>query len=167
MNTSKQPLLGRLVPSISLFLLILLGGCATSREMVVDSWEEIIIYTDQGPIKVRAKIDTGAKTSSIDRTFVEKYGLDPFIEDTGDEECPHGQQHVTNAHGEQCRERVTFSFTLKGNVHQDSVATVSNRGDLSTLVLIGKSDTAGRYLVRPVINGLDLDDEEAEEEKKD
>ena len=166
MNTSKQTSLGRL-PS-TLLILLFLSGCATNREVILDSVEEITVYTNSGPVNVKAKIDTGSTSSSVDSAFVKQYGLEPHIADMGNVECPYGQSYVKNANGEQCRDWVRFSFSIKGNFHSNP-ATVADRSKLSTPVLIGNLDTKDKYLVRPTINTpiLEDNDNEAEEEKED
>jgi len=165
MNTSKQTSLGSL-PS-TLLILLFLSGCATNREVILDSVEEITVYTNSGSVKVRAIIDTGARSSSIAKTFVEKYGLRPFIEDTVNEKCENGKVYVVNALGWECRTRVNLSFSLKGRLHE-TTATVSERNNLKTLVLIGRRDTVGKYIVRPISHdSIQEDDSEAEAEEEE
>ncbi len=169
MKTLKQTLLGRTIPSIFVIIFLLQIGCATRQELVINSVEEIIVYTHKGTVRVLAKIDTGAESSSVDKKFVKRYGFDPHINETENNACPGGRFLVESANGDQCRERVELSFTLKNNFHS-SPASVSDRSHSRYKILVGNRDTSGTYLVRPLIDtGIqDLSDEdEAEEEKKD
>lgn len=170
MNTFKQTLLGRILPS-TLAIFFLCHGCASIpqrqfTETIIDSVEEIIVYTKSGPVKVLAKIDTGARSSSVDSTFAQKHGLSPYVGTVKNVKCPDGQKYIKSAIDGQCRDRVVLSFNLRGNFHYNP-ATVSDRRNLQTVVLIGRRDIIGKYIVRPISHKGIQDDAEAEEEEKD
>jgi len=168
MNTSKLASLGRLIPSILSILCLFFSGCATHREIfsktIVDSIEEITVYTDSGPVIILANIDSGAENPSIDAGFVEQYGLKPYVGEKKSTLCPNSQIRVKNSLGFECRRRVIFKFMIKG-VFQDSVATIADRSDLSTPALIGNNALTG-FLIRPLVASEERSGEtdEAEEE---
>lgn len=164
MNTLKQTTLGRIIPSIFIIFLFL-SSCTTHREIIVNSIEDIVVYTDNGPITVRAKIDSGAESSSVALSFVKKYGLDIHVPETWSKRCPNGQSYIKSANGGQCRSMVVLYFRIKGNLHT-SYANVSRRSHLSTPILIGSKDLAGVYLIRPIVTNTKEDLDEAEEENE-
>lgn len=58
---------------LALFLTLsccLIAGVASAREVKVIGWVEEVLLTDVG-IRVKAKLDTGAKTSSIDSKIID------------------------------------------------------------------------------------------------
>ena len=161
MNVSKLMTHGSIFPSVCYFFVLFLTLCTTlsAQEEIINSKEEIVVYTKSGPITVDAKIDTGATSSSVGKEFVEENNLEPYTSDEVDQEhdCPKGKKYVVSGLGKQCRDRVKISFSIRGNIHH-SIATVANRKHLSTPVLIGRRDLTGTYtyLVRP----LAVDDNE-------
>lgn len=170
MNAHRQTLPGRFIPGIFLFLSI--SGCDQQQfrpsEVLIDSVAEIVLHTSCGDIKIKAKFDSGADGSSIDRRFAEKLCVnEPFIGDTKNTHCENG---MAWADGE-CRNRVVLEFTAK-DVYVKGRATISNKTDDRYPVLIGNRETKGVFVIRPVYEtttenwSLDQYEIEAEEEEE-
>jgi hypothetical protein len=139
---------GSLLPVI--FCLFIFSGCAVSpkKEIVIDNFhrEEIVIenfhlvtiITPNGNFEVLAKIDTGARRSSISRELAEELGL----EETGETVT------VTSANGKQKRSLAKMIFSLEGYMIEAEV-TLADRSMLEYPILIGSPDLVDRFLVRP------------------
>lgn len=87
---------------------------------------------------VKAKMDTGAKRSSIDKTLLEKIGI-PL---TGE------SVYVSSASGSGYRPTANVTIEIGGK-KQTVTATVANRSHLTFPMLIGHKDMKG-FLIKPV-----------------
>ena len=91
-------------------------------------------------ITVRAKVDTGAWRTSIDRELAERMGLmtkDNIL----------WERHFRSALGTQRRVVIGLTYSLKGH-KIDTVASVSSRKNLKNKLIIGRKDLGG-FLVNP------------------
>lgn len=103
--------------------------------------EEIDVLSSSGEkVKLTAKIDTGARRSSIDRKLARKLGL-------LQKKNIFWQEHVQSALGRQKREVIGITFWLGGK-KLVTTATVANRDGLRTRILVGKRDLKG-YSIKP------------------
>lgn len=87
--------------------------------------------------KIKAKLDTGAQRSSIDKKLVEELGL---------EYAPH-KIKVKSATGKKPRKVVYVTFQLAGKkIH--TTASVADRSKLEYPMIIGRQDLDG-FLIKP------------------
>ncbi len=100
--------------------------------------QEVVFYRNGEPITVKAKLDTGAYRTSVDKKFAELLDLKPLEE----------KVFVKSASGESFRPTVKASFTLGGK-KINTVASVVDRSNLKYPVIIGHRDMKD-FLIRPV-----------------
>lgn len=100
--------------------------------------EEVKIFGKGGKTKVvKARVDTGAKRSSIDRILAEELGL------LHEEHLLWKNKYlVRSATGQQVRSVVKLTFRLAGR-KITTTASVANRQRLSTPFLVGRNDMDG------------------------
>ncbi|MEK7188514.1 MAG: sugar-transfer associated ATP-grasp domain-containing protein, partial [Patescibacteria group bacterium] len=126
----------------ALFSSGLVAKARTEEEPItVEVFEEIKIRTNSTKYKVKAKLDTGAWRSSIDKGLAEKLGLlapDNIL----------WTKKVKSSLGIEERSIINLTFYLKGK-KVTTAAGLANRSNLRTSVIIGRRDLAG-FLVKPV-----------------
>lgn len=113
--------------------------------------QEVTFYRNGEPITVKAKLDTGAFRTSIDRKFAELLDLQILSE----------KVYVKSASGESFRPTAKTSFTLGGK-KINTVASIVDRSNLKYPVIIGHRDMKD-FLIRP-INDQPYDPEDDIEE---
>lgn len=98
---------------------------------------EPVILLSKPPLRLMARVDTGATLSSIDQQLALKLGFNQAIRKIS----------VRNAHGTTLRQVVKIPFLIKG---QKRVAefTLAERSNLDYSVLLGRSSLNG-FLVDP------------------
>jgi hypothetical protein len=99
---------------------------------VLGDKETVTILSPTGSVSVTAKIDTGADFSSIDSSLADSLNLKTNTLKRG----------VTSAQGKQVRDTVVVEYII-GNKQISSIFSVADRSNLSTDVLIGRSDMQG------------------------
>lgn len=99
---------------------------------VLGDKENVIILTAKGPVSLVAKLDTGADFSSIDSSLAASLGL------------PHNplKRKVLNAQGVQVRDTANIDFIV-ANQEISSIVSLADRSQLSTDMIIGRSDMQG------------------------
>jgi hypothetical protein len=128
-----------LIALISLAALFFAASGKNANEpQVIGDKERIRIIAPRGAVEVVAKIDTGADFTSIDAEFAKSIGL---------EANPARQKEVLSAKGIERRDTVRLTFVL-GNRTISTLATLADRTNLTTDVLIGKRDVRG-FLINP------------------
>lgn len=108
--------------------------------------QEVTFQRNGEPISVKAKLDTGAFRTSIDRNFAELLGLTQLSE----------KVYVKSASGESFRPTVKASFTLGGR-KINTVATIADRSNMKYPVIIGHRDL-NDFLIKPVNVESEFDD---------
>ncbi len=146
-------------------LLLLLPAIAPRAEPEVLGWLESV-YLQPSGVRLRAKLDTGAKTSSIHVTDLTTYEVDdalwvsfsiPYKESKHDTEF----QYVTfekpviretriKEHIGDSTERyvVEIEFCLNGNLYL-SPFTLADRANFNYKILLGRTTLKNRVLVDP------------------
>jgi hypothetical protein len=102
-------------------------------------------YNSKEKIELPAKIDTGAYSSSIDKTLAKDLGLlskDNILWKDGSE--------YRSALGLQTRPVVGFKFILGGRKIK-TTASIADRSKMKKMVLIGRKDLTG-FLINPELN---------------
>lgn len=113
--------------------------------------QEVIFYRNGEPITVKAKLDTGAFRTSIDRKFAELLDLNILSE----------KVFVKSASGESFRPTAKTSFLLGGK-KINTVVSIVDRSNLKYPVIIGHRDMKD-FLIKP-INDQPYDPEDDIEE---
>jgi len=113
--------------------------------------QEVTFYRNGEPITVKAKLDTGAFRTSIDRKFAELLDLQILNE----------KVFVKSASGESFRPTAKTSFILGGK-KINTVISIVDRSNLKYPVIIGHRDMKD-FLIRPV-NDQPYDPEDDVEE---
>jgi len=103
---------------------------------VVGAVEEIVLRSAHGEKKVLARIDTGAKLSSLDAKIAEELG---FKESTR-------IQKVRSSHGRSERPVINVRVEVRGVEHL-SEFTVIDRSHMKYQVLIGRNVLENGFLV--------------------
>jgi hypothetical protein len=98
---------------------------------------EPVILLSKPPLRLMARVDTGATLSSIDQQLALKLGFNQAIRKIA----------VRNAHGTTLRQVVKIPFLLKGQKRMAEF-TLAERGNLDYSVLLGRSSLNG-FLVDP------------------
>lgn len=105
--------------------------------------ETIRLIIPNGTVEVDAKIDTGADLSSIDKNFAMSLGIDV---------ASLREITIISARGREKRDVTQITFALAGKTIT-TIATVADRSQLSTKMLIGKDDLSG-FVIDPMAEFL-------------
>ena len=113
---------------------------------ILNPIEKIKIYSpSKKAVFVKARIDTGAVRSSIDKRLAEDLGL------LAEENILWRKHYVyRSAAGREPRSVIGLTVKIAGRKIKTS-ASVADRGRLSTQILIGRNDLSG-FLINPVEN---------------
>ncbi len=111
------------------------------KSNVLHAVEKVIVYGVKGKKIIRAKIDTGAYSTSIDKSLVEELGL---------KKHPR-QKLVRSGLGvEELRSRVEILFRMHGKDIQTDVS-YTDRSHMRYMMIIGRRDLKG-FLVDPTLS---------------
>jgi len=105
-------------------------------KIIIKSVEEIIIFGNYTKT-VKARIDTGADQSSIDKNLAKELGLNKYI----------GKINVISANGIKLRDMIEINYNLAGK-NIKGIFNISDRSNLNYKILIGRNDLKG-FLVNP------------------
>lgn len=108
--------------------------------------QEVTFYRNGEPIKVKAKLDTGAFRTSIDKNFAELLGVEKLSE----------KVYVKSASGESFRPTAKISFTLGGR-KLNTVASLVDRSNMKYPVIVGHRDLKD-FLIKPINEESEYDD---------
>ena len=132
-------------------------------ELQTLGWREWIGFPDLGIKTIKAKVDTGARTSSLHAFWVEsferdgaswvRFGVHPeqsSLEETAICEAPVSDQRVVRDSGGHEETRYVIETTLVvGGVAQLAEVTLTDRDTMKFRVLLGRTAIRGRYVVDP------------------
>lgn len=113
--------------------------------------QDVTFYRNGEPITVKAKLDTGAHRTSIDRNFAAVLGLQSLDE----------RVFVKSASGENFRPITKVSFILAGK-KISTTASLVDRSSLKYPVIIGHRDLKD-FLIKPIFDDESALDDEPEE----
>ena len=105
------------------------------RKIVIGLVEPVKIIANRKQIQTLAKIDTGAKRTSIDKKIISELGLDPV-----------GEITTINIHGKTVRPLVDIDLKIKGK-KLSVKANVSDRSKRKYKVLIGRDAIFSNFIV--------------------
>ena len=128
------------------------------REKDLIGWRELVHLPEIGLHDIEAKIDTGARTSSLHGEVIEEFEREGerfvrFSVDFGD-----GQPHVceavhvdirgiTSSNGETQRRYVIKTPMRIGDVEFRAEITLANRGSMKFPMLVGRSSLRRHFVV--------------------
>ncbi|HEX9804383.1 MAG TPA: RimK/LysX family protein, partial [Candidatus Dojkabacteria bacterium] len=145
-----------------------------SGKNIIGLFEDISLFGENGnEIKTKAKIDTGADTTSIDKRLASKLGFEEIVEAFSDEEKKNisdekfGEEMLKNlkekfiekfekledvqlvrsSHGFSIRPVVNIKIKL-GDTILDTRANIFNREHLTYKVIVGRKSLS-RFLIEP------------------
>ena len=107
-------------------------------KIVLGISEDVIIKGTNGERKVRGRIDTGAKSSSIDAKLAEELGI----------KASSDTRWVRSSHGTTVRPIAEVRLVLSGQ-ELTSEFTIIDRSTMRYPVLIGRRALEERFLVDP------------------
>jgi len=134
---------------------------ASASEMTLIGWREWVTLPDLAPVPIKAKIDTGAKTSALHAFFIEPYEkagvpmvkflLHPYQNDTDTVlEChaPVSDQRKVRDSGGHEEMRYVIASTFKiGTESFTAEITLTDRDSMVFRMLIGRNALSNRFLV--------------------
>jgi ribosomal protein S6--L-glutamate ligase len=126
-------------------------------------WEEWVALPELGLPAIKAKVDTGARTSALHAYFVEPYGSKrkpmvrfgvhpiPRRADLEIECCAAviDRRHVTSSNGERENRYVIRTPVRIGEREWDIEVTLTNRESMNYRMLLGRQAIADGILVDP------------------
>ena len=127
--------------------------------MHVVGWRELVELPELGLHAVPAKIDTGARTSSLHAVILDEYDRDgqTFVRFAVDFERQHVRQvceavHVdwrgiTSSNGDTQRRRIVKTPLKIGPVEFRAEISLADRSDMRFPMLIGRSSLRRRFVV--------------------
>ena len=105
----------------------------------ISIWETVKLLIGKSKIEVKAKIDTGAWKTSIDRDLAEKLGI---LKSSN----VLWTKIYRSSFGEEKRQVVNLTFFLAGR-RIETIASIANRKNLRTPLIIGRRDLDG-FLIK-------------------
>ena len=130
-----------------------------SRLQRVIGWRELVQLPDLGLRGIPAKIDTGARTSSLHATIIEEYARDGtrYIRFTVDFPQQHVRQvceavqvdwrGITSSNGETQLRRIIKTPLKIGSLRFRAEISLADRSDMRFPMLIGRSSLRRRFVV--------------------
>jgi len=129
------------------------------RALKTVGWREIVNLPDLGLRGIPAKIDTGARTSSLHATILDEYERDGelFVRFAVDFEAQHVRQvceavhidwrGITSSNGKTQRRRIIKTPLRIGGLTFRAEISLADRSDMRFPMLIGRSSLRRRFVV--------------------
>ena len=134
----------------------------------VIGWREWLALPQLGVERIKAKIDTGAKTSTLHAFRVEpfkrkgvqwvRFGLHPRHEDLGTmvfrESRVTDKRIISDSGGHRTERWVITTVAVLGHLRHDIELTLANRDTMRFRVLLGRRAMRGTFMVDPAASYL-------------
>jgi hypothetical protein len=129
------------------------------RALETIGWRELVNLPELGLRAIPAKVDTGARTSSLHATILEEFEREGelFVRFAVDFETQHVRQvceavhidwrGVTSSNGETQLRRIIKTPLKIGNVRFRAEISLADRSDMRFPMLIGRSSLRRRFVV--------------------
>ena len=148
-----------------------------SPKLPLIGWREWVMLPEFGITSIKAKIDTGARSSSIHAVNIEQFEVDgletvrfhiaPVQHDDGHlvqvEAKLLGQRSVTDSGGHREKRPVILTVVSLGGTPWPIELTLTNRDVMGFRMLLGRQAVRDRFLVDPGRSFLQTDKRKAEE----
>ncbi|MGB0723083.1 MAG: ATP-dependent zinc protease [Gammaproteobacteria bacterium] len=126
-------------------------------------WREWLALPELGIDRIKAKVDTGAKTSALHAFYVKpfrrsgeswvRFGIHPVQGDTDTQiECQapvSDRRAVTDSGGHKSNRWVIVTPAVFGRETRDIELTLTNRDSMKFRMLLGRRAMAGQFTVDP------------------
>ncbi len=136
------------------------------RKLAELGWREYVDLPDFGIKGVKAKVDTGAKTSCIHAFSVEtfekdnqvwvRFGVHPdqgnTVTEVWCESLVVDYREVTDSGGHNEMRYVIASTLIIGNIEFETELTLANRDNMRYRMLLGRRAMKGRFTVNPGVS---------------
>ena len=131
----------------------------TRPALPIVGWRELVHLPELGLHNLPAKIDTGARTSSLHATVLDEYERDgaQFVRFAVDFPPQHVRQvceavhidwrGITSSNGKTQRRRIIKTPLKIGDVEFRAEISLANRADMRFPMLIGRSSLRRRFVV--------------------
>jgi len=133
-----------------------------SHPSIIVGWREWVALPDLGLPAVKAKVDTGAKTSSLHafdlrvEDGVAVFAVHPHQEDDADEtwvELPVVEHREVRPSTGEAEDRPVVVVPVRVGEHELEVElTLTDRDAMGFRMLLGRTALAGRFLVDPAVS---------------
>ncbi|WP_284125743.1 ATP-dependent zinc protease family protein [Parerythrobacter aestuarii] len=123
-------------------------------------WREMVALPDLTEARIPAKIDTGARTSSLHALEIERFDRDGhrwvrFLLDIGEGrsepvtvEAPRADKRIVTSSNGEAQERFIIRTTLElGELRFKAEFSLADRSDMKFPILIGRTALRRRFLV--------------------
>jgi len=135
----------------------------SADRLAVIGWREWLVLPDLGIGSIKAKVDTGARTSALHAFYVDpfkhhgetwvRFGIHPRQHDTHFElECEarvRDSRVVSDSGGHKERRYVIETSVALGGVRWKTEITLTDRDSMKFRMLLGRTALVGRFLVNP------------------
>jgi len=132
-------------------------------ELIVLGWREWVALPELGIEHIKAKVDTGARTSALHAFELEsfredgiakvRFSIHPFQRDTQTvSRCVAellDERNVTDSGGHRELRPVIRTAILLGGVRKDVEITLTSRENMKFRMLLGRTAMAGDFMVDP------------------
>lgn len=132
---------------------------ADSKPLRIIGWREIVHLPELGLREIPAKIDTGARTSSLHATILDEFERDGelFVRFAVEFERERARQvceavhidwrGITSSNGETQRRRIIKTPLKIGSLRFRAEFSLADRSDMRFPMLIGRSSLRRRFVV--------------------